>query len=133
MSELGAGVRVVVADDDADIRALVSIAVKKSGMHMAASVGDGDSAWDAITAHRPDLVVLDVSMPGKSGLELCQLIRADVSLRSTRIMLLSAGATEASQQAGLDAGADEYHVKPFSPKELAVRLADLGNLSRVTA
>lgn len=133
MTEPGTGVRVVVADDDADIRALVSIAVRKSGMDLVASAVDGDTAWDAIVAQQPDLVVLDVSMPGKSGLELCQLIRADESLRGIRIMLLSAGATEASRQAGMDAGADEYRVKPFSPKELAERLAELGAQTKVIA
>lgn len=133
MCDEGTGCRVVVADDDADIRALVSIAVGKSGMDLVVSVGDGDAALDAIRTHRPHMVVLDVSMPGKSGLELCRLIRADESLRETKIMLLSAGATDASRQAGLDAGADEYCVKPFSPRELAVRLAELGDRAKVTA
>jgi len=125
--------RVVVADDDADIRDLVNIAVTRSGMSIAASVADGDQALDAITEHLPSVVILDVSMPGKSGLELCQLIRSNPALTHTTIVLLSAGATEASRQAGLDAGADEYYVKPFSPRELAARLSELGDQMSASA
>lgn len=116
---------VVVADDDGDIRDLVNIAVQRAGMTLVSSVADGTSAFDAIQTHRPDMAILDVSMPGKTGLELCQMVRADESLSGIKIMLLSAGATDASRQAGLDAGADEYYVKPFSPRELAVRLSEL--------
>jgi len=130
MTPEGAGARVVVADDDADIRALVAIAVRRSGLELAGSVEDGLAAIEAIRIFLPQLVVLDVSMPGKTGLELCRIIRADEALRDTRIMLLSAGATDASRQAGLDAGADEYFVKPFSPRELAARLAELAALTR---
>ena len=116
--------RVVVADDDADIRALVAIAMRRAGIELVADVATGDAALAAIREHQPDIVILDVSMPGMTGLEVTAEIRADESLTGIRIFLLSAGVTEAAIQAGKDAGADEYLIKPFSPRELAVRISD---------
>lgn len=113
---------VIVADDDADVRTLVAIAVSRAGFELIDELGDGDSAWEAIETFVPDLVVLDVAMPGKTGIELTRLIRADERLRGIRVILLSAAIDEADQRFGLDAGADEYLVKPFSPRALADRL-----------
>jgi DNA-binding response OmpR family regulator len=116
--------RVVVADDDADIRALVAIAMRRAGIELVADVATGDAALAAIREHVPDIVILDVSMPGMTGLEVTRELRADSALDGIRIFLLSAGVTEAAIQAGKDAGADEYLIKPFSPRELAVRISD---------
>lgn len=116
--------RVVVADDDADIRALVAIAMRRAGIELVADVATGDAALAAIREHVPDLAILDVSMPGMTGLEVTREIRADGALDGIRIFLLSAGVTEAAIQAGKDAGADEYLIKPFSPRELATRISD---------
>jgi DNA-binding response OmpR family regulator len=116
--------RVVVADDDADIRALVAIAVRRAGIKLVADVATGDAALAAIREHQPDMVILDVSMPGMTGLEVTREIRADSTLTGIRVFLLSAGVTEAAMQAGMDAGADEYLIKPFSPRELATRISD---------
>lgn len=115
--------RAVIADDDADIRALVSIAVRKAGIDLVAETDDGEGAWAAVQQFRPELVVLDVSMPGKSGLEVCTLIRADDALAGIRIVLLSAAVDDRARAAGFDAGADEFFVKPFSPRDLAARLS----------
>ena len=115
---------VVVADDDADIRALVAIAVRRAGIKLVADVATGDAALTAIREHQPDMVILDVSMPGMTGLEVTREIRADSTLAGIRVFLLSAGVTEAAMQAGMDAGADEYLIKPFSPRELATRISD---------
>lgn len=116
-------VGVIVADDDADIRTLVAIAVSKAGLNLIDELEDGDSAWEAIQSFAPAIVVLDVAMPGKTGLELSRLIRADDRLAGMRVMLLSAGVDDQSRQAGLDSGANEYLIKPFSPRELAERLS----------
>jgi DNA-binding response OmpR family regulator len=113
---------VVIADDDPDIRTLVAIAVTRAGFELIDELEDGDSAWDAIKTFAPDLVVLDVSMPGKNGLELSRLIRANAELKGIRVILLSAAVEERSKQAGLDAGADDYFTKPFSPRSLSARL-----------
>ena len=120
--------RVIVADDDIDIGALVAIAVRKSGLTLVGQAADGTAAWDLIQKFRPDMVILDVAMPGLTGPEVCRLIRADASLSSMLILLLSAAVDNASQQAGIDAGADHYLIKPFSPRELVERLGSLSPL-----
>jgi len=79
---------------------------------------DGDEAWGLIRMHRPSVVLLDVQMPGRTGLELTRAIRDDPQLSGTCVILLTSKAQQADVQAGLDAGADRYLTKPFSPLEL---------------
>jgi CheY-like chemotaxis protein len=110
--------RVVVADDDPDIRALVAISARKAGLNVVASVEDGDKAWEAIQEFVPDLAILDVAMPGMTGLEVCRLVRADPTLNDLPVLLLSAAVDEASREAGDEAGAQDYLAKPFSPRAL---------------
>ena len=124
-TELRARSRVMIADDDPDIRALVSIAVTRAGLDLVAVTEDGDAAWEALLEHRPDLAVLDVSMPGMTGLELCARARADDSLANTRIVLLTAGVDDNAREAGRIAGATDFIAKPFSPRELGTRLSEL--------
>ena len=114
---------VVVADDDADIRSLVAISVAKAGLELLASVSDGAQALHAIKLHKPDLAILDVSMPEMTGLEVCREARADDSLGDLRILLLSASVDEASRAVGIESGADYFIAKPFSPRELTAWLA----------
>ena len=115
----------LVADDDADIRVLVGIAVRKSGLELVGTAIDGIEALDLVRELKPDLLVTDVSMPGLTGLELCALIRDDDELSGTRVVLLSAAVDEGAHAAGRDAGATEYLIKPFSPRQLADRLVEL--------
>ncbi|MFU8947104.1 response regulator transcription factor [Mycetocola zhadangensis] len=117
--------RVVIADDDADMRMLVEISARKAGLQLVAAATDGDEAWRAIETHRPDLIVLDVSMPGMSGLDVCRLIRSTPTLAHIPVLLLSAGVSGASREAGTQAGADDFMPKPFSPKMLTEKLITL--------
>ncbi len=114
---------VVVADDDADLRALVRIAVTRAGLTVVADVEDGAAALAAIRAHNPDLAILDVSMPELSGIEVCRVVRDDPNVADVRILLLSASVDAAAQREGLEAGADYYLPKPFSPRDLVAWLA----------
>lgn len=114
---------VVIADDDADIRALVRISAVRAGLNVVAEAGNGDEALSAIRLLVPELAILDVSMPGLSGLEICRLVRADAALDGVQILLVSAAADETSIAAGMRAGAADYLSKPFSPRELASRLS----------
>jgi DNA-binding response OmpR family regulator len=123
MNDSGVKVSVIVADDDPDIRSLVAFATQKAGLDLVDELGNGDDAWDSIVAFKPDLAILDVAMPGKTGLELCRLVRAHDEVKGMHIVLLSAAVDESSQQLGRDAGANDYLIKPFSPRELAERLA----------
>jgi DNA-binding response OmpR family regulator len=114
--------RVVVADDDADIRALVTISAKRAGLEVVASVADGEQAIAAITELRPDLVILDVAMPGLTGLEVCAKVRENAELATIPVLLLSAAVDEAARAAGREAGATDYLAKPFSPRALVTWL-----------
>jgi DNA-binding response OmpR family regulator len=115
---------VVIADDDADIRALVRISAVRAGLDVVAEAADGEEALAAIRLLVPDLTILDVTMPGLTGLEICRLVRADSALDGVQVLLVSAAAEETSIAAGIRAGAADYLSKPFSPRELAARLAE---------
>ncbi|RBY96034.1 response regulator [Blastococcus sp. TF02-8] len=106
--------RVLVADDEDDIRDLVTLAVRKAGCDVVRSVPDGAEALVAARAELPDLAVLDVSMPGATGLEVCTALREDPATAGIRILLLSAGASLDEVARGLSAGADAYLAKPFT-------------------
>jgi DNA-binding response OmpR family regulator len=117
-------VPVLVADDDADIRELVAFKLEQAGYDVT-SVGDGAAALDAIRANPPRLAVLDVMMPGLSGIDVLRQVRADESLGAVRIILLTARSRDLDVDAGFASGADDYVIKPFSPKELVHRVTVL--------
>ncbi len=114
--------RIVIADDDADIRELVVFKLRHAG-HEVLPVADGAAAVEACLSSTPDLVILDVMMPGMSGLDAARALRADDSMAGVPIIMLTARAQEPDIEQGFDAGADDYVVKPFSPRELASRVA----------
>ena len=116
--------RILVADDDVDIRELVEFKLSTLG-HDVVAVSDGQAAIDACQAQRPDLAVLDVMMPGVSGLDAVRAIRADPALAGLPVILLTARAQESDVETGFDVGADDYVTKPFSPRELASRVQAL--------
>ncbi len=120
-----APVRVLVADDEDDIRDLVCLAVGRAGALVLHSVADGTAALAAARADLPRLAVLDVSMPGATGLEVCAALRADPATSGIAILLLSAGASAADIARGLDAGADAYLPKPFSVAALVRQIREL--------
>ena len=110
--------RVLVVDDDPTVREVVATYVRANG-HDVMEVGDGESAVEAMAKHPADLVVLDLMLPGIDGLEVCRRIRA---AREVPIIMLTALGSEADRVAGLELGADDYVSKPFSPRELALRV-----------
>jgi two-component system response regulator MtrA len=114
--------RVLVADDDPDIRELVRFKLEQAG-HDVVAVADGDAAVAAATDGEPfDLAILDVMMPRRSGLEVCEVLRADEATRGLPVLLLTAKAQERDVEQGFAVGADDYIVKPFSPRELMSRV-----------
>jgi PAS domain S-box-containing protein len=116
----GVRARVLVADDNADMRDYLVHLLGQSWTVDA--VGDGTAALAAARAHPPDLIVTDVMMPGLNGFELLRALRADRRTATVPVLLLSARAGEESRLEGLDAGADDYLVKPFSSRELVARV-----------
>ena len=112
--------RAVVADDDPDIRDLVAFKLTQAGFDVTC-VGDGLEAWDVFVDAPPDVIVLDVMMPSLSGLDLLVKVR-EAALYRIPVLLLSGRARDADVDAGFAAGADDYLVKPFSPRELVHRV-----------
>lgn len=126
MSERSAaGMTVVIADDDPDILALTTIAMKRAGLELLAAAPDGTQALALLREHRPDIALLDVSMPGLTGLEVTRALREDAELAETLIFLLSAAVDQTAVDAGFAAGADAYMTKPFSPRTLAAQIVAL--------
>ncbi len=80
--------------------------------------GDGEEALRAVRTHRPDLLLLDVNMPGRDGLQVCRLLKEAPDTRHIKVVLVSARATPSDQAKGRAAGADDYVTKPFSPRDL---------------
>jgi len=122
---MSTGGTVVIADDDADIRALIALSVTRAGAVVAADVATGSAALHAIKHCVPDLAILDVSMPGMTGLQVCRVVRADPATSDVPILLLSAAAHPAAVAEGGAAGADAYEFKPFSPRRLSVRIREM--------
>lgn len=115
----------VIADDDADIRALIALSVIRAGAVVAADVSTGDAALDAIKHCVPDLAILDVAMPEMTGLQVCRAVRADPTTCDIRILVLSAAVHPAAVAEGDAAGADAYEFKPFSPRTLSARIREM--------
>ncbi|WP_435203164.1 response regulator transcription factor [Janibacter sp. GS2] len=115
---------VLVADDDVDIKDLVTFKLENAGYSVVA-VSDGDEALRQVRELQPDLAVLDVMMPGLSGLDVLREIRTDEGLAGTKVILLTARARDVDVDAGFSTGADDYLTKPFSPRELVHRVGAL--------
>jgi two-component system phosphate regulon response regulator PhoB len=115
---------VLVADDDADIRDLVTFKLEQAGLDVVA-VADGQAALEHARTQLPTLAVLDVSMPGLSGIDVCRMLRADPSTAAMLIIMLTARVQEQDVEGGFSAGADDYVTKPFSPRELVSRIQAL--------
>ena len=108
---------VLIADDEPSMRLLVT-ATLTSDQITVLEAADGDAAWKTIQQHRPDLVLLDVQMPGLSGIELTARIRTNPELACIKIVILTSKAQATDVASGLAAGADLYLTKPFSPISL---------------
>ena len=113
--------KVLVVEDEAAIAELVAINLRHAG-HDVVLAADADQAQAAVDGVLPDLVVLDWMLPGQSGLALAKHWRTQARTRELPIIMLTARATESDKISGLDAGADDYLVKPFSPHELMARI-----------
>ena len=123
---------ILLVDDDPDIREFVTFNLAKEGYNVV-TAKDGAEGVEAVKKHRPDLVLLDVMMPGMDGIEACEAIRTNPDIASTLIAFLSARGEDYSQVAGFDAGADDYLVKPFAVDELLARVRALLRRNETTA
>lgn len=112
---------VLIVDDETPIVTLLRYNMEKEGFRVF-TTGDGEEAITMVKEHRPDIIVLDWMLPTMTGIEVCKQLRAQNETKNVPIIMLSARGEEADRIRGLDAGADDYMVKPFSPSELIARV-----------
>ncbi|MDI3514869.1 MAG: response regulator transcription factor [Gammaproteobacteria bacterium] len=116
--------KVLIADDEQNIVISLEFLMKREGYEVLLA-NDGDEAIQRIRADQPDLVLLDVMMPKKSGFEVCQEVKADPALAAVRILMLTAKGRDTEVAKGLALGADAYMTKPFSTRELVDKVRSL--------
>ena len=113
--------KILIVEDEFDILKLIEFNLKKEGFDVIA-VSDGESAIKEVRSNKPDLILLDLMLPGISGLDVCHLIQKDEGLSQIPILMLTAKGEESDVVKGLEAGADDYVIKPFSVKVLLARI-----------
>lgn len=113
--------KILIVDDEANIRSLVRFNLEKEG-YTAIEADDGISGLEIAQREHPDLVVLDLMLPGKDGLEVCRILKSKKETFGIAIIMLTAKADEVDKILGLEMGADDYLTKPFSPRELSARV-----------
>ena len=113
--------RIFVVEDDADIAELVAHHLRREGFEIKV-FHSGSDVMELVRQQPPDLVVLDLMLPGLSGLEICRMMRAEAAIATVPIIMLTARAEEEDRVHGLELGADDYLTKPFSPRELIARI-----------
>jgi len=111
----------LLVDDDPEILTLLQVKLKGQPFKIFTAV-EGETAMSIVRTERPDLIVLDVNLPGLSGLEICRALKADKNTQEIPIIMLSARGEEIDRVLGLEFGADDYVTKPFSPQELILRI-----------
>lgn len=115
------GNKILIADDEPDILEIIEFNLQGQGYEVI-TARNGDEAFDKAKKTMPDLVILDIMMPGKSGIEVCNLLRMLPAFKDTLIVFLTALADESSEVRGLETGADDYLTKPISPKVLLSKI-----------
>ncbi len=115
------GKKILIADDEPDILEILDYNLRKEGYEVVRAA-NGDEALEQAKAQKPDLIVLDIMMPKRTGLEVCEILRNQEAFRDTLIIMLTALSDETSHIKGLESGADDYVNKPISPKVLTSRV-----------
>ena len=116
--------KILIADDEPNIVISLEYLLQREGYTVLVA-RDGQEALDAITREHPDLVLLDVMMPHKTGFEVCQAVRAAPGVENTLILMLTARGRETDVAKGLALGANAYMTKPFSTRELVLKVAEM--------
>ena len=113
--------KVLIADDEPDIREIIEYNLTREG-YQVQTAKDGNEALTKARSFKPDLIILDIMMPYKNGVEVCEILRSQSDFQQTMIIFLTARSDESSQIKGLETGADDYITKPVSPKILISRV-----------
>jgi two-component system phosphate regulon response regulator PhoB len=114
---------ILVVEDEGYLRGLIRLALERAGYRVR-DVADGEAALEAVARQRPDLILLDIDLPGIDGFAVCQRLKADPATTGIRILMLTAMSEEADRERGLQVGADGYVAKPFGPFALLARIRD---------
>jgi DNA-binding response OmpR family regulator len=113
---------ILIVEDETDIAGLIKHTLERSGDADAQIVGSGDAALKAVTERAPDLIILDLNLPVIGGLEVCRILRSRADVPRVPIIMLTARTSEDDRVSGLENGADDYVIKPFSLRELSARV-----------
>jgi len=116
--------KILIAEDEPDIRDLVAFTLRFAGYEVVTG-SNGEEAVQVAQKEYPDLILLDVRMPRMTGYEACKLIKADPKLKDVPVVFLSAKGQESEIRDGMDAGAEEYLLKPFAPYQLTERVRSI--------
>lgn len=117
----GSGKKILVIEDEKDVADLLALNLRKAGFRISVAA-DGVNGLQKAREDRPDFIILDLMLPGMPGLEVCKILRSDPSTSEIPILMLTAKADEVDRIVGLEFGADDYVVKPFSPREIGLRI-----------
>ncbi len=116
--------RILVVDDEPETLELIGFNLKEAGYEVSTAL-DGEEALKKVRTHGPGLIILDVMLPGMNGMEICKLLKREPATAAIPVMILTAKAAEIDRVLGLELGADDYLTKPFSPRELVLRVKGL--------
>jgi two-component system phosphate regulon response regulator PhoB len=119
--ETGSGRKILIIEDETDVADLLTLNLRKAGYRVS-TAADGASGLQKARDDRPDFIVLDLMLPKMSGLEVCRILKGDAATSQTPILMLTAKAEEIDRIVGLEFGADDYVTKPFSPREIVLRI-----------
>jgi two-component system, OmpR family, phosphate regulon response regulator PhoB len=114
--------RILIVEDEKDVVDLLSLNLRKVGGFAVSSTSDGATGLAKAREAKPDLIILDLMLPKMSGLEVCKILKNDQATRHIPVLMLTAKAEEIDRILGLELGADDYVVKPFSPREIILRI-----------
>jgi DNA-binding response OmpR family regulator len=116
--------RILIAEDEPDIRELVAFTLRFAG-HEVTTTANGEEALQQASQIVPDIIIMDVRMPKMTGYDACRAMKADLVLKDIPVVFLSAKGQDSEIQTGLDAGAEEYLLKPFAPDQLVERVKNI--------
>src|SRR6266513_5239344 len=119
--DTGSGRKILIIEDESDVADLLTLNLRKAGYRVS-TAADGASGLQKARDNRPDFIILDLMLPKMSGLEVCRILKSDIATAQMPILMLTAKAEEIDRIVGLEFGADDYVTKPFSPREVVLRI-----------
>jgi two-component system phosphate regulon response regulator PhoB len=114
--------RILIVEDENDVVDLLTLNLRKAGGFLISKAGDGATGLTKARAEKPDFIILDLMLPKIAGLEVCKILKSEAATRHIPILMLTARAEEIDRVVGLECGADDYVTKPFSPREIVLRI-----------